>query len=208
MSSSSPQRARTVAVAGLIGTTIEWYDFFIYGTAAALVFAPQFFPGASPVASHLAALSTFAIGFIARPVGGALMGHFGDRIGRRRMLVASLLVMGIGTLLIGLLPTYATIGVAAPLLLGGLRVAPGGGGGADPRPPGGGGSPPAGCSWGRPGCRGRRGVGWGHAAGARARPAGTAHALQRFPPGRVAAGDRAGEPGVPRRPVVRRRRGV
>ncbi|MFC5141424.1 MFS transporter [Actinomycetospora rhizophila] len=122
--STSP-RPRRVALAGLIGTTIEWYDFFIYGTAAALVFAPQFFPQVSPVAGTLAALSTFAIGFVARPVGGALMGHFGDRLGRRRMLVASLLVMGVGTLLIGLLPTYAAIGVAAPVLLVLLRFVQG-----------------------------------------------------------------------------------
>ncbi|WP_308818700.1 MFS transporter [Pseudonocardia alni] len=121
----TPRRARTVALAGLIGTTIEWYDFFIYGMAAALVFAPQFFPGASPVAGTLAALSTFAVGFLARPIGGALMGHFGDRVGRRSMLVLSLLIMGVGTLLIGLLPTYATIGVAAPILLVLLRVAQG-----------------------------------------------------------------------------------
>ncbi|OSY38855.1 Inner membrane metabolite transport protein YhjE [Pseudonocardia autotrophica] len=114
-----------MALAGLIGTTIEWYDFFIYGMAAALVFAPQFFPGASPVAGTLAALSTFAIGFVARPIGGALMGHFGDRVGRRSMLVLSLLIMGVGTLLIGLLPTYATIGIAAPILLVVLRFAQG-----------------------------------------------------------------------------------
>ncbi|MDD7940357.1 MFS transporter [Actinomycetospora lutea] len=120
-----PHRPRRVALAGLIGTTIEWYDFFIYGTAAALVFAPQFFPQVSPVAGTLAALSTYAIGFVARPVGGAVMGHFGDRIGRRRMLVASLLIMGVGTLLIGLLPTYAAIGVAAPVLLVLLRFVQG-----------------------------------------------------------------------------------
>ncbi len=114
-----------MALAGLIGTTIEWYDFFIYGMAAALVFAPQFFPGVSPLVGTLAALSTFAIGFVARPVGGAVMGHFGDRVGRRSMLVLSLLIMGVGTLLIGVLPTYATIGVAAPILLVVLRFAQG-----------------------------------------------------------------------------------
>ncbi|MCE0765547.1 MHS family MFS transporter [Pseudonocardia kujensis] len=122
---TSPPRARRVALAGLVGTTIEWYDFFIYGTAAALVFAPQFFPGVSPLAGTLAALSTYAVGFVARPVGGALMGHFGDRIGRRAMLVLSLLIMGTGTALIGLLPTYASIGVAAPVLLVVLRFAQG-----------------------------------------------------------------------------------
>ncbi|MEV1295314.1 MFS transporter [Pseudonocardia sp. NPDC049635] len=120
-----PRRARTVALAGLIGTTIEWYDFFIYGMAAALVFAPQFFPGVSPLAGTLAALSTFAIGFVARPIGGALMGHFGDRVGRRSMLVLSLMIMGVGTLLIGLLPNYAAIGIAAPILLVVLRFAQG-----------------------------------------------------------------------------------
>ncbi len=118
-------RARRVALAGLIGTTIEWYDFFIYGTAAALVFAPQFFPGVSPLAGTLAALSTYAVGFVARPVGAAVMGHFGDRIGRRAMLVASLLIMGIGTALVGLLPTYGSIGIAAPILLVVLRFAQG-----------------------------------------------------------------------------------
>ncbi|MEU7810839.1 MFS transporter [Pseudonocardia sp. NPDC049154] len=117
--------ARRVALAGLVGTTIEWYDFFIYGTAAALVFAPQFFPGASPVAGTIAALSTYAVGFVARPVGGAVMGHFGDRIGRRSMLVLSLLIMGVGTALIGVLPTYASIGIAAPILLVVLRFAQG-----------------------------------------------------------------------------------
>ncbi|MEJ2871342.1 MFS transporter [Actinomycetospora sp. OC33-EN08] len=122
---TTSRRPRRVALAGLIGTTIEWYDFFIYGTAAALVFAPQFFPSVSPVAGTLAALSTFAIGFVARPVGGAVMGHFGDRLGRRRMLVASLLIMGVGTLLIGLLPTYAVIGAAAPVLLVLLRFVQG-----------------------------------------------------------------------------------
>lgn len=122
---STPARTRRVALAGLIGTTIEWYDFFIYGTAAALVFGPQFFPTASPTAGTLAALSTFAIGFVARPVGGALMGHFGDRVGRRSMLVLSLVIMGVGTTLIGLLPNYTTIGVAAPILLVVLRFAQG-----------------------------------------------------------------------------------
>lgn len=114
-----------VAIAGLIGTTIEWYDFFIYGLAVASVFAPRFFPSASPVASTLAALSTFAIGFVARPLGGALIGHYGDRIGRKRMLVLSLLVMGTATAAIGVLPTYAAIGVAAPITLLVLRFAQG-----------------------------------------------------------------------------------
>jgi metabolite-proton symporter len=109
--------ARRVAVAGAIGTTIEWYDFFIYGTAAAVVFGPQFFPQVSELAGRLAALATFAVGFIARPLGGVAMGHFGDRLGRKSMLVWSLMLMGLATLGIGLLPNYAQIGVWAPVLL-------------------------------------------------------------------------------------------
>ena len=113
--------ARRVALAGAIGTTIEWYDFFIYGTAAAVVFAPQFFPQVSELAGTLAAFATFAIGFIARPLGGIAMGHFGDRLGRKSMLVWSLMLMGLATLGIGLLPNYATIGAWAPALLVSLR---------------------------------------------------------------------------------------
>jgi len=109
--------ARRVALAGAIGTTIEWYDFFIYGTAAAVVFGPQFFPQVSELAGRLAAFGTFAIGFIARPLGGVAMGHFGDRLGRKSMLVWSLLLMGLSTLGIGLLPNYARLGVWAPVLL-------------------------------------------------------------------------------------------
>ncbi|CAM3595649.1 MFS transporter [Kibdelosporangium persicum] len=114
---SENREARRVAVASAIGTTIEWYDFFIYGTAAALVFAPQFFPQVSELEGTLASFATFAIGFIARPLGGIVMGHFGDRIGRKSMLVWSLMLMGIGTVVIGLLPTHAQIGVWAPILL-------------------------------------------------------------------------------------------
>jgi MFS family permease len=114
-----------VAVASAIGTTIEWYDFFIYGTAAAVVFGPQFFPQISPLAGTLAAFATFAIGFIARPLGGVVMGHFGDRLGRKFMLVWSLMLMGISTFAIGLLPTYAQIGAWAPALLVVLRVVQG-----------------------------------------------------------------------------------
>ncbi len=109
--------ARRVAVAGGIGTTIEWYDFFIYGTAAAVVFGPQFFPQVSDLAGTLAAFATFAIGFIARPLGGVAMGHYGDRLGRKSMLVWSLMLMGLSTLGIGLLPNYSQLGVWAPLLL-------------------------------------------------------------------------------------------
>jgi metabolite-proton symporter len=118
---SAPNRsageARRVALAGAIGTTIEWYDFFIYGTAAAVVFAPQFFPQVSELAGTLAAFATFAIGFIARPLGGIAMGHFGDRLGRKSMLVWSLMLMGLSTLGIGLLPNYSQLGVWAPVLL-------------------------------------------------------------------------------------------
>jgi metabolite-proton symporter len=121
----SPRDARRVALAGAIGTTIEWYDFFIYGTAAAVVFAPQFFPQVSELAGTLAAFATFAIGFIARPLGGIAMGHFGDRLGRKSMLVWSLLLMGLATLGIGLLPNYATLGAWAPALLVAFRFVQG-----------------------------------------------------------------------------------
>jgi metabolite-proton symporter len=106
-----------VALASAIGTTIEWYDFFIYGTAAAVVFAAQFFPRTSPLAGTLAAFATFAVGFVARPLGGVVMGHFGDRLGRKSVLVWCLLLMGCSTAAIGLLPTYARIGIWAPVLL-------------------------------------------------------------------------------------------
>ena len=108
---------RRVAVASAIGTTIEWYDFFIYGTAAAVVFGAQFFPQVSPLAGTLASFATFAVGFIARPLGGVVMGHFGDRIGRKSTLVWCLVLMGLCTFGIGVLPNYERIGVWAPLLL-------------------------------------------------------------------------------------------
>jgi metabolite-proton symporter len=104
-----------------VGTTIEWYDFFIYGTAAALIFNQLFFPGSEPLAGTLLAFGTYAVGFAARPFGGIFCGHFGDKIGRKSMLVMTLIVMGIATFAIGLLPTHATIGVWAPLLLVALR---------------------------------------------------------------------------------------
>ena len=109
--------ARQVLFASLIGTTIEFFDFYIYATAAVIVFPKLFFPASDPASATLASLATFAIAFMARPVGSALFGHFGDRVGRKTTLVAALLTMGISTVAIGALPTYATIGVAAPLLL-------------------------------------------------------------------------------------------
>ena len=109
--------ARKVVVASFIGTAIEWYDFFIYGTAAALVLNKLFFPEFSELTGRLFAYATFAIGFFARPLGGIFFGHFGDRIGRKSMLVTTLCLMGIATFLIGLLPTHATIGILAPILL-------------------------------------------------------------------------------------------
>jgi MFS transporter, MHS family, shikimate and dehydroshikimate transport protein len=113
---------RQVAVASLIGTAIEWYDFLIFGTAAALVFNQLFFPGVSPLAGTLAAFATFWAGFLARPVGGVIFGHFGDRVGRKAMLVLTLLIMGTATFLIGFLPTYDSIGIWAPILLLTLRL--------------------------------------------------------------------------------------
>jgi MHS family shikimate/dehydroshikimate transporter-like MFS transporter len=105
--------SRKVATASLVGTTIEWYDFFIFGTAAALVFPQVFFPSADPLTGTLSAFGAFAVGFIARPVGGAVFAHFGDRIGRKPMLVYSLLLMGAATVGMGLLPGYATLGIWA-----------------------------------------------------------------------------------------------
>ncbi|MFI6866107.1 MFS transporter [Nocardia sp. NPDC050406] len=113
---------RRIATASFIGTAIEFYDYYIYGTAAALVLNAQFFPDLSPVAGTLASLSTFAIGFVARPLGAVIFGHFGDRIGRKTTLVISLLLMGLSTAFVGLLPGYATLGVLAPILLVALRV--------------------------------------------------------------------------------------
>ena len=110
-----------VVLASFIGTTIEWYDFFLYGTAAALVFNQVFFPELDPIAGTMAAFATYAVGFFARPVGGIVFGHFGDRMGRKSMLVTTLMLMGMATFLIGLLPTYDQIGVAAPALLVLLR---------------------------------------------------------------------------------------
>ena len=118
---SRPNQLRQVVLASFIGTTIEWYDFFLYGTAAALVFNRLFFPTLDPLAGTLSAYGTFAVGFVARPVGGAVFGHYGDRIGRKTVLVWSLAITGVATALIGLIPTYDQIGVWAPVLLVALR---------------------------------------------------------------------------------------
>ena len=114
-----------MAVASFIGTTIEWYDFFLYGTAAALVFNRLFFPTFDPLMGTLAAFGTYAVGFVARPVGGIVIGHYGDKIGRKSMLVLTLVIMGVATFLIGLLPTYQQIGPWAAVGLVLLRVAQG-----------------------------------------------------------------------------------
>ena len=113
---------RQVALASFIGTAIEWYDFFLYGTAAALVFGQLFFPEATPLGGTLLAFATYGVGFFARPVGGIIFGHYGDRIGRKTMLVLSLLIMGVATFLIGLLPTFESVGLLAPILLVVLRL--------------------------------------------------------------------------------------
>src|SRR4051812_19812278 len=115
-------QSRRAAIASFVGTTIEWYDFFIYGTAAALVFGPLFFAESTPFVATLSAFATFAVGFLARPVGGLIFGHFGDRFGRKRALVVTLVMMGLATTGIGLLPTYASIGFWAPTLLVFLRL--------------------------------------------------------------------------------------
>ena len=102
---------RRIIVASLVGTSLEWYDFFIYGTAAALVFNKVFFPGFEPLVGTLLAFATYAVGFVARPLGGVVFGHYGDKLGRKNVLIFTLLLMGVSTFLIGVLPTYATIGV-------------------------------------------------------------------------------------------------
>lgn len=121
----STSSVKKVALASLVGTTIEWYDYFIYGTTAALVFNQLFFPAFSPLAGTLLAFATFAVGFFARPLGGVIFGHYGDKIGRKAMLVTTLLLMGVATFLIGVLPSFETIGVWAPILLVVLRIVQG-----------------------------------------------------------------------------------
>lgn len=115
-------KLRTVVLASLVGATIEWYDFFLYGVVAGIVFNKLYFPASDPLVSTLLAYATFAVGFVTRPLGGVIFGHFGDRIGRKAMLVMTLLIMGVATFLIALVPTYAQIGVWAPILLLVLRV--------------------------------------------------------------------------------------
>ena len=127
MSAATPDEKaiRKVVISALVGATIEWYDFFLYGVVAGIVFSKLYFPGSDPVVSTLLAYTTFAVGFVTRPLGGVIFGHFGDKIGRKSMLVITLMIMGVATFLIGLVPTYAQIGIAAPLLLLLLRVAQG-----------------------------------------------------------------------------------
>jgi metabolite-proton symporter len=122
---SNNMSIRRVAIASFIGTTIEWYDFFLYGTASALIFNKLFFPNYDPLTGTLASFGTYAVGFAARPIGGIVCGHFGDKIGRRSMLILTLLIMGIATFLIGCLPTYNQVGIWAPILLVVLRLAQG-----------------------------------------------------------------------------------
>src|ERR1700758_2957412 len=119
--SDEARRLRKIVWSSVIGTAVEWYDFLIYGTATALVFNKVFFAAGNPTLATIAAFGTYAVGFLARPLGAAIFGHYGDRVGRKAMLAITIMVMGIGTFLIGLLPTYQQIGIAAPLLLIALR---------------------------------------------------------------------------------------
>ena len=116
------RQVRKAALASTVGTTIEWYDYFLYGTAAALVFPEVFFPNSSHYVGTLESFATYFVGFAARPIGAAIFGHWGDRIGRKATLIVTLLLMGLATTLIGVLPGAATLGVAAPLLLILLRL--------------------------------------------------------------------------------------
>ncbi|WP_322886084.1 MFS transporter (plasmid) [Sinorhizobium medicae] len=123
--STRESEVRRVVFASLIGATIEWYDFFLYGVIAGIVFNQLYFPSHDPLVSMVLAYATFAVGFVARPLGGIVFGHFGDKLGRKQMLVLTILIMGVATVLIGVLPTYEQIGVAAPILLLILRIAQG-----------------------------------------------------------------------------------
>lgn len=124
-SSPESRQLRRVALSGLLGTAVEFYDFLVYGTVAALVFGDLFFPDADPAVGTIAAFGTFAAGYVARPLGGIVFGHFGDRVGRKSMMLLTMVLMGCGSFLIGLLPTYDAIGVWAPVLLVTLRVVQG-----------------------------------------------------------------------------------
>jgi len=122
MSAAQQRRMMTrAAIAATIGTTIEWYDFFLYGTATGLVFASLFFPNSDPLVATLNAFGIYAVGFVARPVGAAIFGHYGDRIGRKSTLIATLMLMGVATVLVGVVPTYATIGIWGAIILTALR---------------------------------------------------------------------------------------
>ena len=125
MSAPSKQEIRKVVLASLLGATIEWYDFFLYGVVAGIVFNKLFFPTTDPFIGTILAYSTFAIGYLARPLGGFVFGHFGDKLGRKSMLVLTMLIMGLATIGIGLVPTYAQIGIAAPIILQTLRLCQG-----------------------------------------------------------------------------------
>ena len=119
------RRLRTVVAASLLGTTVEWYDFFLYATAASLVFNQLFFPDQSSFVGTLLSFATFAVGFVVRPIGGVVFGHIGDRIGRKRTLAITMVMMGVATALMGVLPTAETVGVLAPILLLLLRIVQG-----------------------------------------------------------------------------------
>ncbi|MGE0214502.1 MFS transporter [Mycolicibacterium sp.] len=131
MTTAGPTQARRAGIAALVGTTLEWYDFLIYGTAAALVLNSQFFPSADPTVGTLAAFATYAVGFLARPLGGIVLGNMGDKVGRKKMLVFTIVLMGVATTLIGVLPNYAAIGVWAPIILILLRLLQGFGAGGE-----------------------------------------------------------------------------
>ncbi|MBS7661805.1 MHS family MFS transporter [Pseudomonas lalucatii] len=119
---STPNPVRKVVIASVIGATIEWYDFFLYGVVAGIVFNQLYFPADDPLVSTMLAYGTFAVGFLSRPIGGVIFGHFGDKIGRKSMLVMTMMIMGVATFLIGLVPSYDSIGIWAPLLLLLLRI--------------------------------------------------------------------------------------
>ncbi|MBB4686767.1 MFS transporter [Amycolatopsis jiangsuensis] len=130
-SATAPGQSRKASLAALVGTVLEWYDFIVYGTAAAIVLNTQFFPSDDPLIGTLAAFATYAVGFLARPVGGLVLGRLGDRVGRRKMLVLTLMLMGISTTAVGVLPTYEQVGVLAPVLLVVLRLVQGFGAGGE-----------------------------------------------------------------------------